>query len=83
MASTDSTNRSAVHSDLALQAQSVDAVLKDSLYVTFALKGTQLVAAARFRLTVASVVPTHHIDLTSEEEVEPVSIGRSDHLLVH
>jgi len=33
-------------------------------------------------VAVSPIIPTHHIDLSSQKESEPVSIGTADHLLV-
>lgn len=84
MRSCNASNRSAVYSNLTFDLESVHKELQNSFGIDLLLVRVLVWSKlALLRLAVTSAVPDQHVAVTSEEEVEPVSVGGSDHPLVN
>ena len=78
----NSSDRSSINPNFALQFQLFNAACHHSFRIELSLRWRQVVENPNRRFPVAPIVPTNNIDVSFKEEVKPVCIWCYNHLLI-
>jgi hypothetical protein len=78
-----SSNWSSINSYFSFKLHLLNQKLKNSFSIQFTNIRIKTLAPLSLWFSISSIIPTHHIDLSFQEKIKPVSIWSCDHLLIH